>query len=251
MNPAPQYRRRRFAVFGGLAVLLTGISYLPLTLLAPVGSIAAEVVPYEAPAVPEPVLAWPSNAATAIGAVGFPGVLASSGTDEPRAIASITKIITALVVLEEHPLAEGEPGPTVTFSQADARYYHEYQSVGGMVKPVRAGLSLTQRELLEVVLISSANNYAKSLAIWGFGSEDAFLDSARSWLDVRGLTTTAIYEPTGMDPRNVSTAPELLELAKLAIADPTVSEVVARCRLPRCRTSAHSRTPTSCSAHSA
>ena len=227
MNPAPPYRRRRFAVFGGLAVLLSALSYLPLTLLAPVGSIAAEVIPYETPAVAEPVLAWPSNAATAIGAVGFPGVLAASGTDEPRAIASITKIITALVVLEQHPLKEGEQGPTITFGADDVRYYHEYQSIGGLVKPVRAGLALTQRELLQVVLIPSANNYAKSLAVWAFGSEMAFLDAARSWLDARGLTTTAIYEPTGMDPRNVSTATELLELAKLAIADPTVSDVVA------------------------
>jgi D-alanyl-D-alanine carboxypeptidase (penicillin-binding protein 5/6) len=214
-------------VFGGMAVVLSALSYLPLTLLAPVGQITAEVVKYEVPVVAEPVLAWPSNAATAVGAVGFPGVLASTGTNEPRAIASISKIITALVVLEEHPLLEGESGPTITFDRADVRYYHEYQSVGGMVKSVRAGLSLTQRELLEVVLISSANNYAKSLAMWGFGSEPAFLDAARSWLDGHGLTSTAIYEPTGMDPRNVSTVTELLELAKLAIIDPTVSDVVA------------------------
>ncbi|MHA6668166.1 D-alanyl-D-alanine carboxypeptidase family protein [Homoserinimonas sp. A447] len=227
VNPAQKYRRRRLTVFGGLAVVLSALSYLPLTLLAPVGQVTAEVLPYEAPEVTEHALAWPSNAATAVGAVGFPGVLASTGTDEPRSIASISKVITALVVLQEHPLAEGESGPTVTFDRADVSYYHDYQSVGGMVKPVRAGLTLTQRELLEVVLISSANNYAKSLAVWGFGSESAFLDAARSWLDEHGLTTTAIYEPTGMDPRNTSTVTELLELAKLAIADPTVSAVVA------------------------
>ncbi|HEU4808352.1 MAG TPA: D-alanyl-D-alanine carboxypeptidase [Homoserinimonas sp.] len=228
INPAQKYRRRRFTVFGGLAVLLTGLSYLPLTLLAPVGSIAAVVAPYETPVVAEPALAWPSNAATAVGAVGFPGVLASTGTDEPRAIASITKIITALVVLQEHPLADGEAGPTITFDRDDVRYYDEYYSVGGMVKPVRAGLTLTERELLHVVLIPSANNYAKSLAVWAFGSESAFLDAARSWLDSHGLTSTRIYEPTGMDPANVSTATELLELAKLAIADPTVSGIVAK-----------------------
>ena len=215
-------------MFGGLAVLLTGLSYFPLTLLAPVGPVSAEVVPYEAPIVAEPALAWPSNAATAVGAVGFPGVLASTGSGEPLPIASITKIITALVVLDAHPLAAGEPGPGITFDQDDVRYYDAYYSVGGMVKPVTAGLTLTERELLQVVLISSANNYAKSLALWAFGSEAAFLDAARSWLDSHGLTTTVIYEPTGMDPRNVSPAPELLELAKLAIADPTVSEIVAQ-----------------------
>lgn len=214
-------------MFGTLAVLLGGLSYFPLTLLAPVGTIAAEVVPYQAPAVAEPVLDWPSNAATAIGAVGFPGVLASTGTDEPRTIASITKIITALVVLDKHPLAEGEAGPSIRFGPDDVRYYDDYYSAGGMVKPVRAGLALSQRELLQVVLISSANNYAKSLALWAFDSEAAFLDAARTWLDSHGLTTTTIYEPTGMDARNISTAAELLELAKLVVADPTVSQIVA------------------------
>ncbi|MEX1077613.1 MAG: D-alanyl-D-alanine carboxypeptidase [Homoserinimonas sp.] len=227
INSAQKYRRRRFTVFGALAVLLTGLSYFPLTLLAPVGASQAQVVSYDAPVLAEPVLDWPANAATAIGAVGFPGVLAATGTDQPRAIASITKIITALVVLEKHPLAEDASGPTITFDRDDVRYYDDYYSVGGLVKPVRAGLILTQRELLQVVLIPSANNYAKSLALWAFGSEAAFLDAARSWLDSHGLTTTTIYEPTGMDPRNVSTATELLGLAKLAIGDPTIAQIVA------------------------
>lgn len=215
-------------MFGGIAVLLTGLSYLPITLLAPVSAVTPEIVQYQLPDLPEPSLDWPTNAATAVGAVGYPGVLASTGTDGPRPIASITKIITALVVLEKHPLPADAAGPSISFSRQDVRYYDDYLSVGGMVKPVRAGLSLTQRELLEVVLIPSANNYAKSLVLWAFGTEAAFLDAARSWLDAHGLTNTAIYEPTGMDPRNVSTAAELLELAKIAIADQTVSAIVAK-----------------------
>ena len=227
MNPAQKFRRRRLTVFGTLAVLLTGLAYLPLTLLAPIGSVQAEVLPFEAPAAAAPELAWPSNAATAIGAIGFDGVLASTGTDEPRAIASITKIVTALVVLDKHPLAAGESGPSITFDGDDVRYWHDYISVGGSVKPIHNGLALSQRQLLQVVLISSANNYAKSLALWAFGTEEAYVDAARVWLDAHGLTTTAINEPTGMDPNNISTATELLELAKLAVADPTVSEIVA------------------------
>ena len=65
MNPAQKYRRRRLTVFGGLAVVLSALSYLPLTLLAPVGQVSAEVIAYEAPSVSEPVLAWPSSVATA------------------------------------------------------------------------------------------------------------------------------------------------------------------------------------------
>jgi D-alanyl-D-alanine carboxypeptidase (penicillin-binding protein 5/6) len=227
VNPAQKYRRRRFTVFGGLAVVLTGLSYLPITLLAPVSEVPAQVVQYQVPELPEPAIDWPTNAATAVGAIGYPGVLAATGTDGQRPIASITKVITALVVLEKHPLPADADGPDISFSSQDVRYYDEYRSVGGMVKPVRSGLTLTQRQLLEVVLIPSANNYAKSLVVWAFGTEAAFLDAARSWLDAHGLTATAIYEPTGMDPRNVSTAAELLELAKLAVAQPTVAAIVS------------------------
>ncbi len=227
INTASKYRRRRLVVFSGLGLVLGMVGYLPLTLLAPVGAMTAEVQPYEAPLIEEPTIEWPSNAATAIGAVEFPGVLASTGTDEPRSIASITKVITALVVLDAHPLTAGDAGPTITFTAQDGRYYNDYLSVGGMVKPAWAGITLSQREVMQVMLISSANNYAKSLAVWGFGSVDAFTSATQDWLAEKGLTSTVIHEPSGMDPRNVSTAAELLELAKLAIADPTVSEIVA------------------------
>lgn len=227
INTASKYRRRRLVVFSGLTLVLGLIGYLPFTLFAPIAGITPTVQQYEAPTLAEPTLDWPSNAATAIGAVGFPGVLASVGTDKPRSIASITKVITALVVLEAHPLPDGADGPNITFNSQDARYYHDYLSVGGMVKPAWAGMTLSQREVMQVMLISSANNYAKSLAVWGFGSEQAFTTAAQAWLTDHGLTSTAIHEPSGMDPRNVSTAADLLELAKVAVADPTVSEIVA------------------------
>lgn len=224
---APTYRRRRLVIFSALTAAFIALTYFPLTLLAPVGSTTAVLSEYAAPIVAESELVWPSNAATAIGAVGFPGVLASTGSSEPRSIASITKVVTALVVLEAHPLAHGEAGPTITFGAADARFYHDYISVGGAVKPVRVGLSMSQREVMQVMLISSANNYAKSLAVWAFGSESAFLSAAQDWLTTHGLTSTRIFEPTGMDPHNVSTVTDLLELGKLAVSDPTVSEIVA------------------------
>lgn len=228
LTAAQKFRRRRLVVFGGLATALTVFSYLPMTLLAPIQQTAPVLVEYQAPAVDAPELAWPASAATAVGAVGFPGVLASTGSTEQRAIASITKIITSLVVLEEHPLGAGENGPTITFGPADVQYYNDYLAVGGSVKQVRTGLSLSQRELFQLVLVASANNYAKSLVVWAFGSESKFLDAARAWLAEKSLKNTEIYEPTGMDPNNVSTASDLLEIAKLAVADPTVSKIVGK-----------------------
>ncbi len=219
-------------MFGLAGVILAGLIYLPLTLLAPLGPATATAVasqPVENPAVE---LAWPGYGASAIGAVGFPGTLAFSGTTEPRPIASITKVITSLVVLEAKPLADGEEGPVIRFSSADAALYHKYFAQQGKVEPVRAGLELTQRQLMTVVLVSSANNYAESLATWAYGSEAAFLAAARTWLDTKGLTRTTLLDSTGMNPGNTSTASDLVELAKLALGDPAVSSIV---RMPTAR----------------
>ena len=220
------YLRRRIGVFGAAGLILAGFAYLPLTLLAPLAPATATAVapvPLENPPVE---LAWPGYGASALGAVGFPGTLATGGSTEPRTIASITKVVTSLVVLDARPLPQGEDGPVITFSRTDAALYHKYFALQGKVEPVRAGLELTQRQLLTVVLVSSANNYAESLATWGFGSESAFLSAARTWLDANGLTDTTLLDSTGMNPGNTSTAGDLVELAKIALADPVVSSIV-------------------------
>ena len=125
-------------------------------------------------------------------------MLASSGTGEALPIASISKIVTALVVLDAKPLAAGESGPAITFTDADAALYGKYLRVNGKVELISAGVVMSQREALEVVLVSSANNYAESLVVWAFGSQDAFVTAATAWLSVNGLTDTTLLEPTGM-----------------------------------------------------
>lgn len=220
------YLRRRIAVIGIAGVVLAGLAYLPLTLLAPLAPATATAVVTPTPENPPVELAWPGYGASAIGAVGFPGTLAAAGSTEPRTIASITKVVTSLVVLDARPLADGEDGPVITFSRADAALYHKYFALQGKVEPVRSGLELTERQLLTVVLVSSANNYAESMATWAYGSEDAFLEAARTWLDARGLTATTLLDSTGMNPGNTSTASDLIELARIALADPVVSSIV-------------------------
>jgi len=97
------YRRRRIAVFGGAALVLASSIYLPLTLLAPLKPAVVTVAAPVESASDVPALAFPGYGASAIGAVGYPGVLAQSGATTPLPMASITKVITALVVLEARP----------------------------------------------------------------------------------------------------------------------------------------------------
>jgi D-alanyl-D-alanine carboxypeptidase (penicillin-binding protein 5/6) len=224
------YRRRRIAALGGLAVvaaLVTGGVYVPTAATADlpdaVPVVAAPAVPAPAAAVP----AFPSFGSGAIGAVGFDGVLAAAGDPGPVPIASITKVVTALVVLEARPLAAGEEGPEIAFTSEDVALYNEVLGRNGSVQPVRAGLVLSQREALETMLVPSAGNYAESLVRWAYGSEEAFVTAARSWLDAHGLVDTMIVEPTGISPENRSTLADLVELAKLALQNAAVAEIVA------------------------
>ena len=216
-------RRRRITVFGGAALVLATAFYLPITLLAPLQSTAASVLAYEAPVNPPPELAWPSYGATAVGAVGFPGTLASSGSTDPLPIASITKVITSLVVLQAKPLGVEGTGPDITFTATDVGLYKSYLARYGKVEPVRSGLVLTQRQVMELTLVASANNYAESLVNWAYGSMDAFLPVARTWLSDHGLTHISLSDATGMSPENTATASDLVELGKLALADPLVA----------------------------
>lgn len=221
------YRRRRIAVFGTAVVVLGGAFYLPLTLLAPVRQLVATVEQYSAPTVVQPDLTFPAYGASGLGAVGYPGVLASAGATTPLPIASISKIVTALVVLDEKPLALGDSGPNVTFGAIDEQFYATQLADGGVVESVYSGQVISQKNIMTVMLMESANNYADSLANWAFGSAGAYVVAARAWLAREGLTHTTINDPTGVSPGNTSTVADLIELARRAEANPVVADIVA------------------------
>jgi D-alanyl-D-alanine carboxypeptidase (penicillin-binding protein 5/6) len=219
-------RRRRVAVFGAAAVVLGTVFYLPLTLLAPLGSVDAAVAPVEVAAQPAAELEWPALGASAVGALGYDGLLGAGGAAEPAPMASISKIVTALVVLQAKPLEIGDAGPDITFTAKDVAIRDAYRAVNGATEPVTAGLVLSQRQVMDVMLVESANNYAESLVTWTFGSVDEFVPIANEWLKTNGMNSTAIVEPTGMSPLNVSTAGDLVALGKLALANPVVNAIV-------------------------
>ena len=219
-------RRRRITVFTAAGVLLVGAFYLPMTLLAPLGGVAAVQSAPGLEALPAAALEWPALGASAVGAIDYPGVLGTGGAATAAPIASITKVVTALVVLDAQPLQIGDSGPDIEFTAKDVAIREKYRAINGKVEPVSAGTSLSQRQVMDVMLVESANNYAESLAVWAYGSLDEFLDAADAWLARNNLASTSIVEPTGMSPSNVSTASDLVALGKIALADPVVSAIV-------------------------
>lgn len=210
-----------------VALLTTGGFYTAGALGAPIPAAQPAITDPEPVAASPQALSLPGFGTYAVGAVGFDGLLAAGNEQAPMATASITKVITALVVLEEHPIAAGEGGPEISYTEADVGIYWDMIAQNGSVAPVRAGTTLSLRESLEAMLLPSGNNYAISIANWAFGSVDGFLDRARTWLDAHGLVNTRIADPSGLSLENVSTAAELVQLGELALEDPVLAEIVA------------------------
>jgi serine-type D-Ala-D-Ala carboxypeptidase (penicillin-binding protein 5/6) len=219
--------RRRILVSVLAVLVLAILFYLPLTLLAPVPHTLATRAGYSAPVTPTQTLSLPSYGDSAIAAVGYPGLLASGGGATPLPIASITKIVTALVVLQKAPLGVGDAGPGITFTATDAALMKSYAARDGDVYPIQVGGTMTERDVLTVALVPSANNYARALADWAYGSEANFLPVAQAWLTSHGLTSTTLTDCTGLNPQNTSTPTDLIALGKLALANPVISQLIA------------------------
>jgi D-alanyl-D-alanine carboxypeptidase (penicillin-binding protein 5/6) len=203
------------------------VFYLPITLLAPVPELAPTAIDYTVETAAPPVVGYPSYGASGFGAVGYDGVLGSSGNTTPVPIASISKVITALVVLDARPIAEGTDGDPISFDEQDQQYFLDQIPVDGSRAEVTIGETMSERGVIEKMLVVSSNNHALTLARWAFGSLDAFTTAATSWLAAHGLSTTTMVEPTGLSPRNASTVADLIEIGKLAVADPVLSQIVA------------------------
>ena len=133
----------------------------------------------------------------------------------------------------------------MTMTAADVALFDAYKKVDGKVVDVRVGEVYTQRELLDLTLIESANNYSSTLAKWAFGSEEAFVAKAQEWLAAHALPNVTIVDSTGLGVGNTATASDLIELGRIALADPLLSHD-RRHRLadhPRCRSDReHERT---------
>lgn len=224
------YVRRRIAVAAAGVVAMAAIGlggYTAVALAQPLpvamSIVASPALPVGAPAVP----AAPDFGSSGIGAIGWDAPLVVSGPAEARPIASITKVVTALVVLERMPMTEGD-GPLRELTAQDAEYFAEAIASAESRVPAEEGSVISQRDALEAMLVRSSGNHARTLVDWAFGSRDAFVVAAAEWLAANGLTGTTILEPTGVDPGNSSTIVDLVRIGALALAHPVLAGIVAQ-----------------------
>lgn len=219
----PKIKLKPFLAILLLAAVALGVfSYTrPLPLLQPqyqaVPPIAAQNVS----------LPWPDTGQAAIGAVGF-GVLAINHSSQPVPMASVAKIITALAVLKQKPLALGQQGPTITFDSTDISYYQTYASQGGSVAKVVDGETISEYQALQTMLLPSANNVAESLSRWAYGSPEAYVTYANQFAKDLGMTQTTVADASGFSPATTSTARDLVALGQAALGNPVLAQIVGQ-----------------------
>ncbi len=219
------YAARRAAVVG-----VAGIVALGLAAQLGRGVAAAKLMvalPARAVVPGTPVrLPWPSVGSAALAIEGVGG-LGGVRADAVVPLASVTKLVTALVVLAQHPLAPGQSGPAISFSAADASAYRTDLGQDQSVLAVAAGEKLTELQALEAMLIPSADNVARVLARWTAGSETRFvaeMNREAVRLDLRGVHFVG---PSGLNPGSVGTAAAMVRLGAVVMANPVLRRIVS------------------------
>ncbi|MGB4778967.1 D-alanyl-D-alanine carboxypeptidase, partial [Microbacterium sp.] len=209
-----------------LAVLGAVGVYAATTLLWPLHAVAPTVSEVALPDVSAPAsaLTWPVSGSAAVGVSGISEAAASSADAAP--IASIAKLVTVLMILDELPLAPGEQGPSYSFTARDRATYYSYLENDESALNVPVGGSLTQYQMLQGILIGSAGNYTDRLASTVWPNDQVFAAAARTWLARHDLSGITLVEPTGIDPGDVADPAALIALAKVALANPVVAEIV-------------------------
>jgi D-alanyl-D-alanine carboxypeptidase (penicillin-binding protein 5/6) len=134
-----------------------------------------------------------------------------------RPIASLTKLMTALLAVERF-------GPRQL-----VRIPRAADQVGGSrMGGLRPGRHVRADVLLKGMLISSANNAAEALAVTGAGSERAWVALMNKRAELLGLRCTHYVDPHGLDPRDRSCAADLAVLAMRAMNEPRIAAIARR-----------------------
>ena len=141
-------------------------------------------------------------------------VLYSSQPDVVLPIASVTKVMTAMVALDANlPLDEKL---TIDISQNP--------EMRGIFSRVRLGSQLSRRDILLITLMSSENRAASTLAHHYPGGYNAFIAAMNAKARSLGMHHTHYVEPTGLSEQNVSSASDLVKLVRASHDYPLIEQ---------------------------
>lgn len=142
-------------------------------------------------------------------------------------IASVAKVMTALVVVKQHPLEPGADGPSLSVTAADVADTLQRRTGDESVVPVAEGESLTERQALEALLLPSANNVARMLAAWSAGSVKEFVADMNTESKRLHMDATHYTDPSGLAVETTSTAADQLKLAEAVAKVDVLAQIMA------------------------
>lgn len=142
-------------------------------------------------------------------------VLYAKSTDAATPIASVTKLMTAMVMLDVHPSMD----EMIAISEADV------DMLKGTGSRLKVGTTLPRREILQLALMSSENRAANSLGRYYPGGLIAFVPAMNAKATQLGMTHSHFVDPTGLNSENVSTAEDLVKMVKAAYSYPEIRQV--------------------------
>lgn len=204
------------AVVAGSA---TGVAGPPPTPVPPRGSLSPfpSTLATPADAIPPPAI---DARAALLADLDTGQILQAQHAADLRPIASVTKIMTALLLLERTRLDDVVTvDPRAVFDRGD---YGADSTLG-----LRAGERLTVRDLLYGMLLGSANDAAAALAIAEAGSQTAFVAQMNARARTLGMRHTRFFSVHGLDDRGHSTAVDLLRLVRAADRTPMFDRITA------------------------
>jgi len=172
-------------------------------------------------------LPWPAQGEASLFVDGV-GEVGSSGGRTPVPMASTAKMMTALLVLEDHPLLLNQPGPTIAVTRADVNTYIADRNQNESVLPVAVGEQLNEYQLLQGLLLPSASNFAVLLADWDLGGVPAFVARMNARAATLGMSATHYADVSGFSPMTVSIPSDLITLARTAMQQPVLAQIVAQ-----------------------
>jgi D-alanyl-D-alanine carboxypeptidase (penicillin-binding protein 5/6) len=191
---------------------------------SPIDALRSEQRGAAGEAVPSTV--WPAYGQAAFVRTGQRQIHAGPN-QHPAPIASVAKVMTAYVVLRDHPLRLGQEGPAITRTDADVADTERRRRQEESVVSIAAGEQLTERQALEALLLPSANNVAAVLARWDAGWTGRFVARMNATARSLGMTHTRYTDPSGYDDATVSTAADQVRLVDRAMRLPVFASIVA------------------------
>jgi serine-type D-Ala-D-Ala carboxypeptidase (penicillin-binding protein 5/6) len=211
------------AVLAVIAVVAVTVVWRPGP---PAQSASPPPTPLAQPPVSLGAVSWPEAGASAADITGV-GVVAGPGAHRRVPIASVAKVMTAYIVLRDHPLSPGQQGPDIVVQAAEAAAYPAEVRDGDSVVPVTAGERVSERQALEALLLPSADNMAWILARWDAGSQAGFVARMNATARRMGMTATRYTDPSGLAASTVSSAADQVVLGTAAMHQPALAEIAS------------------------